>query len=80
MRNCIAATIFGAIAEAGINIDMIVQNVSAAETAKTDISFTLPEATGRRPCPSCRASSTTSPSRTFASTTASARSPSSARG
>ena len=42
----IAAKIFGAIAEAGINIDMIVQNVSAAETAKTDISFTLPEGDG----------------------------------
>ena len=42
----IAAQIFGAIAEAGINIDMIVQNVSAAETAKTDISFTLPEGDG----------------------------------
>jgi aspartate kinase len=44
----IAAKIFGAIAEAGINIDMIVQNVSAAETAKTDISFTLPQADGAR--------------------------------
>jgi aspartate kinase len=44
----IAAKIFGAIAEAGLNIDMIVQNVSAAETAKTDISFTLPKADGPR--------------------------------
>ena len=44
----VAAKIFGAIAEAGINIDMIVQNVSAAETAKTDISFTLPQADGAR--------------------------------
>jgi aspartate kinase len=44
----VAAKIFGAIAEAGINIDMIVQNVSAAETAKTDISFTLPQADGGR--------------------------------
>ena len=44
----IAAKIFGAIAEAGINIDRIVQNVSAAETAKTDISFTLPQADGAR--------------------------------
>ena len=42
----IAAKIFGAVAEAGLNIDMIVQNVSAAETAKTDISFTLPKADG----------------------------------
>jgi aspartate kinase len=44
----VAAKIFGAIAESGINIDMIVQNVSAAETAKTDISFTLPQADGAR--------------------------------
>ncbi len=42
----IAAKIFGAIAEAGLNIDMIVQNVSAAETVKTDISFTLPKGDG----------------------------------
>ena len=38
-----AARIFRAIAEAGINIDMIVQNVSAAATGRTDISFTLPQ-------------------------------------
>jgi aspartate kinase len=38
-----AAKIFGAVAEAEINIDMIVQNVSAAQTGKTDISFTLPQ-------------------------------------
>ncbi len=44
----VAAKIFSAIAEAGINIDMIVQNVSAAETAKTDISFTLPQEDGAR--------------------------------
>ena len=41
-----AATIFAAIAEAGINIDMIVQNVSATETGLTDISFTLPKTEG----------------------------------
>jgi len=39
-----AAAIFEAIAEAGVNIDMIVQNVSAASTGLTDISFTLPQA------------------------------------
>jgi aspartate kinase len=38
-----AATIFRAVAEAGTNIDMIVQNVSAAGTGRTDISFTLPK-------------------------------------
>jgi aspartate kinase len=41
-----AARIFGVIAEAGINIDMIVQNISAATTGLTDISFTLPRADG----------------------------------
>ena len=37
-----AARIFEALAEAGTNLDMIVQNVSAAATNLTDISFTLP--------------------------------------
>ena len=36
-----AAKIFRAIAMAGINIDMIVQSISAAATGLTDISFTL---------------------------------------
>ncbi|CAG7650456.1 aspartate kinase [Actinacidiphila bryophytorum] len=43
-----AATIFRAVADAEINIDMIVQNVSAAATALTDISFTLPKAEGHK--------------------------------
>jgi aspartate kinase len=37
----IAARVFRALADAGVNIDMIVQNVSAHGT--TDISFTLPK-------------------------------------
>ena len=41
-----AAEIFEAVAAAAINIDMIVQNVSATETGLTDISFTLPKADG----------------------------------
>ncbi len=41
-----AAAIFQAIADAQINIDMIVQNVSAAATGVTDISFTLPKSEG----------------------------------
>jgi aspartate kinase len=41
-----AARIFRAIAAAEINIDMIVQNVSAAATGRTDISFTLPRDDG----------------------------------
>ncbi|MEV7614802.1 aspartate kinase [Streptomyces sp. NPDC089799] len=43
-----AAAIFRAIADAEINIDMIVQNVSAAATGLTDISFTLPKAEGHK--------------------------------
>ena len=42
-----AARIFSALADAEINIDMIVQNISAAATARTDISFTLPRADGQ---------------------------------
>ena len=42
-----AARIFRAIAAAAINIDMIVQNVSAAATGRTDISFTLPRDDGQ---------------------------------
>jgi aspartate kinase len=38
-----AAEIFQACADAEINIDMIVQNVSAVETGLTDISFTCPK-------------------------------------
>ena len=41
-----AAAIFGAMADAAINIDMIVQNVSTRGTGRTDVSFTLPRAEG----------------------------------
>ncbi|MER7127911.1 aspartate kinase [Streptosporangium saharense] len=41
-----AATIFKTLADAEVNIDMIVQNVSAAATGRTDISFTLPTSDG----------------------------------
>ena len=43
-----AAQIFHAVAVAEINIDMIVQNVSATDTGLTDISFTLPKTDGQR--------------------------------
>ena len=43
----VAAQIFRIVAAAGINIDMIVQNVSAAATGRTDISFTLPRDDGQ---------------------------------
>ncbi|GAA1457091.1 MULTISPECIES: aspartate kinase [Nocardiopsis] len=42
-----AATIFKALADAEINIDMIVQNVSAVSTSRTDISFTAPKEFGK---------------------------------
>ena len=43
-----AAQIFTVVANADINIDMIVQNVSHKGDAHTDISFTLPKAEGER--------------------------------
>ena len=42
-----AAAIFRSVAAAEINLDMIVQNVSAATTGRTDISFTLPKDDGK---------------------------------
>ncbi|HET6624998.1 MAG TPA: aspartate kinase [Nocardioidaceae bacterium] len=42
-----AARIFEALSEAAVNLDMIVQNVSAASTNLTDISFTLPREDGQ---------------------------------
>jgi aspartate kinase len=41
-----AARLFEALAAAEINIDMIVQNISASATGRTDISFTLPREDG----------------------------------
>lgn len=41
-----AGRIFNTVAQAEINIDMIVQNVSTEGTGRTDISFTLPKADG----------------------------------
>ncbi|MEU7767585.1 aspartate kinase [Nocardia sp. NPDC049190] len=43
-----AAKVFRAIADAEINIDMVLQNISKIETGKTDITFTLPKADGAR--------------------------------
>ncbi|MEA5155424.1 aspartate kinase [Raineyella sp.] len=43
-----AATIFTALGEADINIDIIVQNVSRVDTSRTDISFTLPTKDARK--------------------------------
>lgn len=44
-RPGIAATLFGELARAGVNVDMIVQNVSAE--SRTDISFTVARAEAR---------------------------------
>jgi aspartate kinase len=41
-----AAAIFRSLAEAEINIDMIVQNISTGGTGRTDVSFTLPKTDG----------------------------------
>jgi aspartate kinase len=43
-----AAAIFRTLADGAINIDMIVQNVSKAETGRTDISFTLEKTDGEK--------------------------------
>ena len=43
-----AAKIFSVVAAAGVNIDMIVQNVSAAATGRTDVTFTCPQADGHK--------------------------------
>ena len=50
-----AADIFTVVAETGANIDMIVQNVSAATTGRTDISFTLPKSDGEKVLTALRA-------------------------
>jgi aspartate kinase len=42
-----AARIFEALAEVEVNLDMVVQNVSAQATGLTDISFTLPREDGQ---------------------------------
>lgn len=41
-RPGMAAAIFEAVADAGINMDMIVQNVSVRESGATDLTFTCP--------------------------------------
>jgi aspartate kinase len=42
-RPGIAATIFEEVARQGVNVDMIVQNVSGSETMKSNLSFSLPQ-------------------------------------
>ena len=44
----VAAKIFKIVAGTNANVDMIVQNVSAASTGRTDISFTLPKSDGEK--------------------------------
>lgn len=74
-----AAVIFRTISDAEINIDMIVQNVSAASTGLTDISFTLPKAEGRKAIDALEKNKAASASTRCATTTRSARSRSWAR-
>ncbi len=44
----IAATIFETVASNGVNVDMIVQNIAASDTNKTDVTFTLPKTDGKK--------------------------------
>ncbi|SFR72020.1 aspartate kinase [Agromyces sp. CF514] len=44
----VAAKIFKIVANTNANVDVIVQNVSAATTGRTDISFTLPKTDGEK--------------------------------
>lgn len=41
-----AAAIFRAVADAEINIDMVLQNISHLSTGRTDVTFTLPKSDG----------------------------------
>ncbi|MGH3977497.1 MAG: aspartate kinase [Pseudonocardiaceae bacterium] len=43
-----AAAIFRAVADAEINIDMVLQNISHLSTGRTDVTFTLPRSDGKR--------------------------------
>ncbi len=43
-----AAKVFRVLADAEINIDMVLQNISSSKDQKTDITFTLPVADGAR--------------------------------
>lgn len=49
-----AADLFKVVSDEGTSIDMIVQNISAASTGRTDISFTLPTGDGPRVVASLR--------------------------
>jgi aspartate kinase len=55
-----AAGIFTIVAGAGANIDMIVQNVSVADSGRTDISFTLPKEDGQKAVAALEAARATS--------------------
>jgi aspartate kinase len=61
------------VAQAEINIDMIVQNVSTEGTGRTDISFTLPKADGPTAMAALDKIQDRSSSRACSSTTTSAR-------
>src|SRR5213078_363136 len=43
-RPGVAGRIFGALAKADVNVDMIIQNEPVSEGAEADISFTVPRA------------------------------------
>jgi len=43
-----AAQIFRVVADADLNIDMVLQNISHLDTGRTDVTFTLPKSDGQR--------------------------------
>ncbi|GGK64457.1 aspartate kinase [Ornithinimicrobium pekingense] len=50
-----AAAVVGAVARAGVSIDMIVQNVSTSDAHTSDISFTIPDTDGQTAVAAVRA-------------------------
>ena len=69
-----AARIFEALADAQVNLDMVVQNVSAASTNSPTSPSRCRATTGRRPCPRWPGSRTRSGTTRCSTTTRSARS------
>ena len=72
----VAYQILGAVADANIEVDMIIQNVGSEGT--TDFSFTVPRGDYNKPSNSCNNAKTASAQPTLTATTPYAKSPQSA--
>lgn len=68
-----AAKVFRAVADADVNIDMVLQNVSKVEDGKTDITFTCSRDVGPAAVENWTRSETRSASHSCCTTTTSAR-------